>query len=156
MPRKDQPYTLRYGILSANQLSDTVLVRSNPSYGEKIGEDGSRPVSPDISTSRKLEAETGFYTRLEGSILANGIRNPIFCESIEEGTFVVYGSCRLWFAKKHKLPIPCVIADYVDRWDLEVLETREEILEKYLDLPGRIELSEVVTIEACPHVHLDS
>ena len=118
MPRKDKPYTIRYGILDANQLSSTVLVRGNPGYGEQIGEDGSRPVPPDISTYRKLEAETGFYTRLEGSILSNGVRNPIFCESIDEGTFVIYGASRLWIAQKNNLTITCVNAAYVDRSDL--------------------------------------
>jgi hypothetical protein len=36
MAREDKPYTIRYGILDANQLSDTVLEVINPAENEAL------------------------------------------------------------------------------------------------------------------------
>ena len=151
---------IRYGILDPKELSDWVLV-TNKHYGNGIGGFGSRPVKPPLDWIRKLESRNQFYTRLEESILKEGIRNPIFCNSIAEGTFSRVGTSRLWIAKKHKIPVPCIIADYVDRWtELEELNGEDEIRAKFQDQPHIVDLTSPtkvghVWIGGLPHYHLD-
>ena len=158
MPRKRKPYIIRYGILDSSQLSDSVLVVGNPNYGAPIGGHGSRPVTPDSTLYWKLEHQSKFFTKLEESILKEGIRNPIFCQSIEEGTFCRYGATRLWVAKKKGLEIPCIIADYVNRWDeLKELKTQAAVLSKYHEKPATIVINPTeMRIEGCNHYHLNS
>lgn len=151
---------IRFGILNPDQISDWVLV-TNPEYGDRIGGFGSRPVQPPADWVRKLERKNQFYTKLEESVLKDGFRNPIFCNAIEQGTFSRVGTSRLWMAKKHKLDVPCVIADYVGKWDhLELLETEEDIRAKFKDQPHLIDLESPtkvghVWIGGLPHYHLD-
>ena len=158
MPRKRKPYKIRYGILEANQLSDKVLVVGNPHYGTPVGIYGSRPVKPEASAYWRLEYQNNFYTKLEESVLKEGIRNPVFCQSIEEGTFCRYGASRLWMAQKNGLKIPCIIADYVNRWDeLPELKTKNAVLAKYKDAPSTIVLTaDEIRIEGCSQHHLNS
>ena len=109
----------------------------------------------------QLASRFKFYTKLEESILKEGFRNPIFCNSIREGTFSRVGTSRLWIARKHELEIPCIIADYVDRWeDLELLETEEDIRSKFQEQPHIVDLdceTKVghVWIGGLKHYHLD-
>jgi len=151
---------IRFGTLPASSLSDVALV-GNPAYGKAIGKWGSRPIKPPVEWVRKLERRNEFYSKLEASILEEGIRNPLFCNSIEQGTFCRVGTSRLWLAKKHKLDVKCIIADYVDRWtDLELLETEEEIRSKFQDQPHIVDLETEnkighVWIGGLPHYHLD-
>jgi len=149
-------YRIYYGILDGGQIADIALVK-NVNYGERIGDHGSRSIVPDITSQRKLEERYGFYSKLGASIDKEGIRNPIFCQSIEEGTFAKYGLSRLWIAKQKDIKIPCIIADYVDRWtELEELFTAEDIKAKYIDIPYDIELSETfMRIAGCEQMHLD-
>lgn len=153
-PHRSMGFLVRYGILPASDFSRRVLV-GNPAYGIGIGKYGSRPVKPEKHWYEKLEAENGFYTKLERSILEEGFRNPIFGKSIKEGTFCVYGSSRLWIAQKHQLLVPAVIADYTGRWDhLEELKDEEEIRAKFKDQPEELTLDDDLWICHCPHVHL--
>lgn len=151
---------IRFGILDPRLISDWVLV-TNKHYGNGIGGFGSRPVKPPMDWIRKQEDRHQFYSKLEASILKEGFRNPIFCNAISEGTFSRVGTSRLWIAKKHKLHIPCVIADYVHTWDdLEELNGEAEIREKFLDQPFKIDLTKPtkvghVWIGGLPHYHLD-
>lgn len=151
---------IRFGILDPREISDKVLV-TNPEYGDRIGSFGSRPVHPPTDWIKKLESRNQFYTKLEKSILDEGFRNPIFCNSIPQGTFSRVGTSRLWMAKKHKLDIPCIIADYTGRWKhLEFLGTEEDIRSKFKDQPHLIDLSSPtkvghVWIGGLPHYHLD-
>ena len=158
MPRKRKPYKIRYGILDSSQLSDRVLVVGNPHYGTPVGGHGSRPVAPDSTLYWKLERQNNFFTQLEASILSEGIKNPIFCQSIKEGTFCRYGSTRLWVAQKKGLKVPCIIADYVDRWgDLTELKTEKSILAKYHDKPSTVVVTPTdMRIEGCSHNHLSN
>ena len=128
----------------------------NPHYGNNIGKYSSRSVKPDAKHYMDLESKDGFYSKLEASLLSEGFRNPIFCNSIAEGTFCRYGTSRLWIAKKHNLDVPCIIADHVDRWsDLELLEDIEGIESKFKDIPSVIELGEEeMRIDGCSHSHL--
>ena len=149
-------YRIFYGILDCNDIEGSALV-DNKEYGQRIGKYGSRPVEPDITSRKKLEQKYGFYSKLETSIDEEGIRNPIFCQSIEEGTFGKYGLSRLWIAKRKRIPIPCIIADYVERWsDLEELFTKDDIRAKYIDKPTIIDLEETfMKIAGCEQMHLD-
>jgi len=149
-------YKVRYGVLRPSELSNSILVL-NKDYGDRIGEFGSKPITPYMPYKKMLEAKNGFYSKLEKSILEEGIRNPIFCMSIEEGTFGCHpGTTRLWIAKKHKLDVPCIIADYVDRWiELDQLKSKQDILSKFLDKPEVIVLGhDEMRIDKCPHHHL--
>lgn len=130
----------------------------NPLYGDPIGKFGSRSIRPPACHYNKVEAETGFYTKLEASMKKEGIRNPIFCQSIEEGTFCRYGTSRLLIAKKLSMPIPTIVADYVGRWDnLEELHGEEEVLSKFTDNPELLEINaESMRFDRCPQVHLDA
>ena len=136
-------YRIHYGILPSSELSKTVVV-GNPGYGEPIGKYGSRPVQQD--------RETSFFKELEASVLKEGFRNPILCQSIEEGTFSQYGTTRLWVAQKHDLPIPCIIADTVNRWGhLEELHNEAEVISKFTNPPERLIMtSEELYFDHCP------
>lgn len=149
-------YRIFYGVLDYSDISDIALV-DNKAYGKPIGKYGSRPIQPDITSRQKLEQKYGFYSKLEDSLDEEGIRNPIFCQSIEEGTFGKYGLSRLWIAKRKRMKIPCIIADYVDRWpNLEELFTKEDISNKYIDKPTIIDLEETfMKIAGCEQMHLD-
>lgn len=149
-------YKIRYGVIPSTDISDRVIV-INPSYGVGIGPYGSRPVRPDGNWYRRMEDESGFYTKLEASILEEGFRNPIFCLSIPEGTFCKYGTSRLWIGQKHKLDIPVIIADYVNRWeDLAEIRTEKTLRSKFMDQPGILEITdETLRIDACPQTHLN-
>jgi len=140
-------YDICYGIVESNVISDRVIVY-NPKYGEPIGPYGSRPVVP---SKHKRDRLYPFYENLEKSVLEESFRNPIFCNSIEQGTFCKYGTSRLWVAKKHNLPIPAVIADFDGRWDdLEKLSGEDDIKGKYIDLPQIIEVyDDWMRIDAC-------
>ena len=132
-------YKIRYGVIPASQISDSVIV-ANPEYGDRIGKWGSRPLAPN---SHKMKRLGKFYQELEASIKKQGVRNPIFCNSYEEGCFCRYGTSRLWLAKKLKLDIPVIIADYVDAFkDLEELSTEEDILKKFKEKPEVLEITE--------------
>ena len=147
-------YDIRYGVVSSSHISNDVIVK-NPQYGKPIGEWGSRPVCPSKSHYRNMEEKNQFYTRLEKSILAEGFRNPIFCNAYEHGTYCRYGTSRLWMAKKHGLDIPMIVADYCNEWlDLETL-LPEEVESKFTDKPAVIEFNdEEMRIDSCPHSHL--
>ena len=149
-------YRIYYGILEYKDIEGIALV-DNPAYGQRVGKYGSRPLQPDTTSRQKLEQKYGFYSKLETSIDEEGIRNPIFCQSIEEGTFGKYGLSRLWIAKRKRIDIPCIIADYVDRWThLEELFTKDDILNKYIDKPTMIDLEETyMKIAGCEQMHLD-
>lgn len=141
-------------MVPSGAISDRVLVY-NKEYGQRIGQYGSRAVTPEPIWIAKLEAKNGFFTKLEESVLKEGFRNPIFCKSITEGTFSVYGTTRLWVAKKHNLEIPTVIEDHTRDWEhLELLNTAEDVLSKFTDKPlVNIDTLEM-NIAGCRHHHL--
>ncbi len=143
-------------MVPSGAISDRILV-ANPNYGEPIGKYGSRPVTPESSWFKKIEGDYQYYSRLEESVLREGFKNPIFCQSIDEGTFCRYGTCRLYTAKKNLLDIPIIVADYVGTWDdLEELKSEEEILSKFQDLPTTLEIGKKeMRFDGCKHFHLD-
>lgn len=143
-------FSVRFGIVPSGAISNLVINGS-----------GYRDCKPPKNYIDKLNQKNGFYRKLEESILKEGIRNPIFCNSLEEGTFARVGTSRLWIARKHKLDIPVIIVDYVGRWDhLEELKTEEDVRSKFKDQPDVVDLDcdtfiGNVWIGALPHYHLE-
>lgn len=148
-------YTIRYGKVDAHQLSDWCIVWQHPGYSRppapqpNEGEHGAKSVKPPHPFYLKKKA---FYTKLEESVKAQGVKNPIFALSYPDGTFCRYGTSRLWVAKKHHLSLPVIIADYCGNWDqLEELADEEAIRAKYTDQPALLELhKEWMRIDGCP------
>lgn len=99
-----------------------------------------------------LNADNGFYIKLEESILKEGFRNPIIViagwsddgidmiNGIESednpnelGCFINGGS-RLWVAQKNRLKIPCLVADYIGQFKDEILVSSvDEAITYYQD-----------------------
>jgi len=123
-----------------------------------------------------LNKNNGFYDKLEASILKEGIRNPILVRSgwylsskitklpfeMQENStkiLVCYdsGGSRLSIAQKHNMDIPCIVADFVDRFSEEkILKTEQEIFDCYKDCPDTIEFkSHGVHITNLPQVHME-
>lgn len=100
-------------------------------------------ILPSLSICNALEQgpeeilrKKKFYDNLESSILNEGFRNPIminagYCPPIcyrklpqemakNPDTILVcckWGGSRLWVAQKHGLEVPCLVSDFVDRFD---------------------------------------
>ena len=147
-------YVVRFGVLSSESISDKVLI-TNPNYGENISGFGSRPLKPHKLMYDKLENESQFFTKLEKSVLSEGIINPVLCYSIESGVYPVYGANRVYYAKIHKLDVPCIIVDYTSSYEgLEELRTEQDILDKYTDNPEIIINEDYIHIQGCKHSHL--
>ena len=111
-----------------------------------------------MAHARKLEQETGFYSKLRASIAEEGCINPIHALSIEEGTFCRYGTSRLWFARELEVMVPVIITDFVDRWtDLEELFTEEDVRAKFQDQPATLVMDDdEMRIDGCKQFHVDS
>lgn len=84
----------------------------------------------------ELQRSKQFYDTLEASILEKGFINPIlinagFCPPIsvrhlsremrQDASKILvcckWGGSRLYIAQKHKLDVPCLISDFIDRYD---------------------------------------
>lgn len=84
----------------------------------------------------ELLRKNKFYTELEKSILEKGFINPIminagFCPPIDHRKLpnamkknpseilvcCKWGGSRLYIAQKHNLEIPCLVSDFIDRFD---------------------------------------
>jgi hypothetical protein len=155
--RAERAYTIRYGVMNPKDFEQRVLVWKNPAYGNPVGEHGTRALRPCAAHMRELEAKTGFYSKLETSLKEEGVRNPIFALSLPEGTFCRYGTSRLWIARKLGIKLPAIIADFDGRWDkLEELFTEEDVLSRYKDAPGLVEITpDSMRIDGCPQTHLN-
>lgn len=156
-------YKLRYGTLDPNIIFNEV----GPFSGGKPGwsEEAVRlREEKGFKHIKFINEQTGFFDNLEKSILKEGFRNPIlinagWCAKIrdrginnrlplemqEDHSKILScsqnGGSRLYIAQKHNLKIPCIVADYVDRFpEFKLLETKEDVLEQYIDKPQKIML----------------
>lgn len=158
---KDRLYKLRYGMLDPNIIFNEIgpFSGGKPGWSEeavKLREE------KGLKHIKFINEQTGFFDKLEESILKDGFRNPIlvsagWCAKIRDRaknvrlplemqndhskilTCPQNGGSRLYIAQKHNLKIPCIVSDYVDRFpELELLETRDDILEQYIDKPEKI------------------
>lgn len=146
-------YTLRYGKMDPCAIGWKYLPKgSGPTLaGYSIKEAG-----PSQYQLTFLEQTQKFWSRLEGSLRAEGMRNPPLLIAVEEGTFIRYGASRIWVAKRIGLTeIPVIIADWVGRYNgFEELRTAQDVAERYKDHPATIELGEDIQILHCSHSHL--
>ena len=123
-----------------------------------------------------MNKKSGFYTKLEASILKDGFRNPIsvrcgWCpehkiqklpiEMQEDSTKILtcdsHGGSRLMIAQKLNLDIPCLIIDFIDRFSNELLvEKNSKALSKfYKDQPRSIVVNDHgIAVHDLPQIHL--
>ncbi len=172
-------YTLRYGVLDSN----IIFNECGPYSGGKEGWDEEAIKSREVKAVKMIETlnnDRGFYTKLEESILKDGFRNPIlvnagWCPKIRDRgkngrlpldmqddhskilSCNTNGGSRLWIAQNHNLEIPCIIADYVDRFsDLLMLETKEDVLKYYKDMPRKVMImKDQFRVHHLPQAHME-
>lgn len=101
-----------------------------------------------------------FYNKLEANILEHGIRNPIIVnggwisgavfknmpdkekEKGMENLLFCYqlGGSRLYIAQKNNLQVPCIIKDFVGRFeDALLLDSEEKVRQVYIDQPVKVQ-----------------
>lgn len=116
---------------------------------------------------------SGFYIKLEDSMLKEGIHNPIIVNAGHvvkhlqflfkgQTDFLVCdnnGGSRLRLAQKHNLTMPCIILDFIERFandsNYTELFTSEDILKYFKNPPGSIQLHEdKISIGNPYHSHL--
>lgn len=117
------------------------------------------PIEPDKNRMQRLNKETGFFDKLEASILKDGMRNPIVINAYIENDEIIlenrYGGSRLMFAQKHDMDIACVIADFDNIFpEAEIVESKD-IKSKFLDAPRHIIYKpHGLNISGCEDYHL--
>lgn len=111
-------------------------------------------------TIAKRNNKDRFYSKLERSIISEGIKNPIIITSGYCPPGIVkflpnqylhdedysellvcdrHGGSRLFFAKKHKIPVPCIVNDFNGRFsDLKELSTLKEIKAQFIHKPKKV------------------
>lgn len=156
-------YVVRYGILP----SDIIYNYCHPFY---FGEEATE------KHIKKLNGICEFFDKLEESILKDGFILPIIIVAGKENLVNVeylpqhmkddykkilfcnsFGGSRLIIAKKHKLDIPCLISDFVDRFPEFETMTRVQEIEKYFDeyIPWKLMLlPNGLYVKNVPHMHL--
>ena len=123
---------------------------------------------PDDTEQRMLDTQAfvdernkrdGFYNKLEANIIAYGIRNPITVRSgwtfprtlarmpteLRDNILICdeMGGSRLYAAQRLDIPIPIVVSDFDGEFaDEELLETHEDIENKFKDKPKKIRFTE--------------
>ena len=168
-------FKIRHAVLDSNIIFNECGPQSaGPrGWGEKRVEKRKLASEKWINT---MNRKNGFYTKLEESILKDGLRNPIlvvagYCrenklvnlpiEMQEDRNKILWcgtnGGSRLWVAQKHNLPIECIISDFIDRFtEATLLETEEDILKYYKDMPKRVHINpNGVAIKDLPQTHLE-
>lgn len=166
-------FEIRYAILDpsiiTNKLSPECVSATNETAEEYIA---------------KLNENNGFYIKLEESILNEGFRNPILVVAgwypskidprfparmakkgldkiVEDHSNKIYcltnGGSRLWIATNHKIPVPCIVADYVGRFkDKPIISSVDEALDYYQDRPEAIVFgAKGISVKKLLHYHLE-
>jgi len=111
-----------------------------------------------------------FFKDLQRDILENGFRNPILviageCDSPafkhlpkkmqDDPNEILWcggnGGSRLWVAQRHRLEIPCIISDHIDRFpEATILNSIDEIKACYEDQPEVLVTKRRVSISILP------
>lgn len=138
MHQTNQQYTVKMVMIPSNLLLNRIVA---------VG--GRREI---------LEREYKFFTKLEEHIICWGFRNPINVWTNKKNNpehDVRYGGSRLWVAQKHKLHIPCIVSDWDDYWEGVVLNTKDDILNYFMDPPSHIRWGpRGIDMRGCADVHL--
>lgn len=169
-------FEIRYAVLDPNLIFN----ECGPSSAGPPGWTEQRIKKREAAAERyiaSMNKRSGFYDKLEASILKDGFRNPIsvrcgWCpdkkniklpiEMQEDSKKILicdsHGGSRLWMAQKHNLKIPCMIVDFIGRFTNELLvaKTQEAVLKFYKDTPRRIKINEQgIAIYDLPMIHLE-
>ncbi|MFA5489581.1 MAG: hypothetical protein WC284_10225 [Candidimonas sp.] len=123
----------------------------------------------------KKNEKNKFYDKLEESVLEHGFRNPIliisgFCPPIHMRRLPLQmrqnvksilicaklGGSRLWVAQKHNMNIPCIVSDFVNRFEgHKELYTEDDVINEFTDKPKWCIFSHYgVMTSQLQHVHL--
>lgn len=153
------PYKIYYAVIPANKIYNAL-------EPDRVNGEGHMD---------ELNAQNGFFTKIEESILKDGIVNPILVslgwvlpkvyetlpEEIQQSLdktliCLTKGGSRLWVAQKHNLDVPCIISDYVgtykDQQDLDAVG-----IISYFGQPGGAVVkygSRGLLIKNLQHIHL--
>ncbi len=170
-------FEIRYAVLDSNLIfNECGPMSAGPiGWSEHILKKKKEKAEKYIKTMNK---KSGFYTKLEESILNDGVRNPIlvrcgWCSEhklmklpieMQKDTKKIlmcdsHGGSRLWVAQNHNLKIPCLITDFIGRFSNEQLVEKDktELLKLFKDKPRRISVnSHGVSIHDLPQIHMES
>lgn len=129
-------YKIKYAIVPSNMIKNVM--------------------HPSPHRLKMMEKQLQFFSKLEKSILENGMRNPIVITAKKDNIENRYGGSRLMIAQKHNMDIPCIIADFDNVFPEAKIITKEEIRNYFTDRPRRIQLYPAgLNILGCKHVHLE-
>ena len=147
-------YKLRYAVIPAQEIFNIC----GPEHAGPYKWDQQSLKLRKKYAQSYMEKKKDFYANLEKSILEQGIRNPIlvtagyiqprkakmlpphlrndpckilFCHS--------NGGSRLYFAKKYNLDIPCIVSDFIGRFDdCPQICNEQDLMSYYTDIPQGI------------------
>ncbi|NJO64270.1 MAG: hypothetical protein HC836_40705 [Richelia sp. RM2_1_2] len=143
---------IRYKILESNLIFNYI----GPAMGYH------RNPRRESLINKRIEeqnARDNFYNKLEASILCEGIRNPIIVNAgwISSDVFnelpdevqvkglhnliicFQIGGSRLHIAQKHNIPMPCIIRDFVHRFDdCPLIDSEDKVRKLYTDQPNKV------------------
>lgn len=137
---------------------------------------GPLPASSIINSFAHLYSDNEFFIKLEQSILANGILNPIlvsagrcvdrFKDSLpqemkEDSNKILVcdqiGGSRLSIAKKHNMIIQCIIVDWINRFpDLPKINNTKYLSKLFNNQPDEVYFDEQgFRVSPLAHIHLE-
>ena len=147
-------YLIRYAILDSNDIYNF----AGPGYGRHYCSRDERKVHAQTHVNERNKRDN-LFNNLEASILKDGFRNPLVVQAgfIPPSTWrnmppyltkqglensivcMDWGGSRLWVAQKHNLKVPCLILDFVGRFENERwLKTVNDIRLVFTDKPAKI------------------
>lgn len=131
-------YVIKYDVIPSNIIQNTLV--------------------PEERRMKKLEDLHQFFTKLEKSILKEGIRNPIVILAYAEDNIIPrYGGSRLMVAQKYDMDIECIICDFDNVFpNSKILNNEEEIRACFKDQPRKV-IYDIygLNISGCRLTHLE-
>lgn len=167
-------YVIRYAVLPADSIINLQGPDRNCSVEHSEVKDEARQrVAQTIM--RRRNKKDGFYNKLEADILENGVENPLLVYAGKVPDYLIsklpvdvrtnprqivaciHGGSRLWFAQKHKIKVPCVIVDWIDKFkDARMIHNEGELLNLYKAPPVQYKISITgLAYNSLPHYHLE-
>ena len=123
----------------------------------------------------KLNKENEFFIKLERSVLKDGFKNPILVNAgfvmprkfdmlppyMQDNPKEILfchnnGGSRLWIATELNIKIPCIVSDFIGRFENErEITTKEEYLSCYNNPPRHVSFQDHgITVKGLPLIHL--
>lgn len=132
---KNRNYKVKYVIINSNKIENVL--------------------EPDSTQKQKLEQESQFFSKLEDSILQQGIRNPIIVNAFCDKIVPRYGGSRLMIAQKYNMDIPCIVADFDNVFPHIEEISLSKAIQYFTDKPKHIYMKpHGINCSGCEHVHL--